>query len=124
VRGARRATIRQLSRSARGTRRATIRRTGAGHCARRAARHHLPARHRPPAVALGARRNTIRRLLALSGVESAGGLLLSQICCPKVGGIASNAWNQLSIRVSNGRTLNKNIHTNCERISEFIEDFH
>jgi hypothetical protein len=61
--------IRQPSRSARGTWRATIRRTGGGHCARRAARHHLPARHRPPAVALGARRNTIRRLLALSGVS-------------------------------------------------------
>jgi hypothetical protein len=44
-----------------------------------------------------------------------------QICCPKVGGITSNAWNQLSIRVSNGRMLNKNIHTNCERIGEFIE---
>jgi hypothetical protein len=91
VRGARRATIRQPSRSARGTRRATIRRTGAGrraggarraticragagHRARCAARHHLPAHHRPPAVALGARRNTIRRLLALR----ADGLLLSK----------------------------------------------
>jgi hypothetical protein len=85
--------------------------------ARRAARHHLPAHHCPPAVALGTRRNTIRWLLALRK----DGLLLSQICYPKVGGIASNAWNNLSIRVSNGRMLNKNIHTNCERIIEFID---
>jgi hypothetical protein len=61
---------------------------------------------------------TIRRLLALR----ADGLLLSQICCPKVRGIASNAWNQLSIRDSNARVLSKNIQTNCERIGEFIDD--
>jgi hypothetical protein len=82
------------------------------------ARHHLPVHHRPPAVALGARRSIILLLLALR----ADGLLSSQIRCLKVGGIASNAWNHLLILHSNGRMQNNNIHTNCERISEFIED--
>ena len=46
----------------------------------------------------------------------------AHIRCPKVGWIASNASNQFSIRDSYGRMLNNNKHTNCERISEFIED--
>jgi hypothetical protein len=45
---------------------------------RRAAHHH------PQAVALGALRNTIRRLLALHE---------DRLCCPKVGLITSKAWN-------------------------------
>ncbi len=89
--------------------------TGPGRRAATAAAGTAPAIVRGVRRATTCQRVTVRRP-SRSGrgtTPSAGcwrcvdGLSLSQICCPKVGGIASDAWNQLSIRVSNGRTLTK-----------------
>jgi hypothetical protein len=116
--------------------------------ARHTARHHPPNRRRPsrsrrgaerdappsraagpaPAKERGARRATICQRITVRrpsrlgrGASPSAGCwhcARTDFCCPKLGG---NAWNQLSLGVSDGRMLNKNIHTKCGRISEFIQ---